>query len=131
MYVATHGLGMDGINNFQLNDELVEQTDTDIIKDEMGKIIQDIERKKLRLLAHAFVDGYDGIDIKMEPNTDWKDSFSQFKYSFEYEGWKDEPPELERYASGVHRYDFRQLDNIQKRELVAHIGLTEVPEDRR
>lgn len=116
-------------DEFKVSEDVLAQQESEIIHNKMSELVEDIEGKKVRLLAHAFVAGYDGVDIRMEPNTDWKRSPSQFNISYDYEAWEGKPPEVGVAPSGLHRYDFRSMDKYEKRELVAHIGLTEVPED--
>jgi len=106
--------------DFDIADGLVtEGTNTELFNEQLQRAVQDLERKKLELLAHAFVAGYDGVDIRVPMKThEWKRDMQSFKVGFEHEAWEGEPPNVDRYAQGVHRYDFRGLDDWQQRELV-------------
>jgi len=81
------------------------------------------DESRLQVLAHALLEGYDGVDIvPPQPVTAHRDGF-------EMVGWVDEPPRrgmVER--QWVPRYDFRTMPDHEKRELLAHIGVMDTDE---
>lgn len=115
-------------NDFHINEDVLNDATEDFADEKVTELVQEIEARKIRLLAYAFVAGYDGVDVHMEPQTDWKDTLHNFNTSLKYEVWESKPPDLGIAPRGVHRYDFRTLSRQEKRELIAHIGLAELPE---
>jgi len=81
---------------------------------------QQFGESRLRVLAHALLEGYDGVDIAppqaVTAHTD----------GFEVMVWVDEPPERGLIEQQwVPRYDFRMMTEHEKRDLLAHIGVAD------
>lgn len=112
---------MTDINDFEIDESVIEQTSPEILDDELVEATERIAVAKERLLALCLARGYDGVDItftqpKLSRQTD-------FRHAFEWEAWEGEPEPLEPYASNTQRYDFRGLRDYEKRELLAHVGI--------
>jgi len=97
-----------------------------VISEQMERAVKEFEAKKTELLAHAYVAGYDGVDILLDLD-DVRKVPSPMHASFRYEAWEEEPQRIPPLAQALHRYDLRGLDKQEERELLAHIGLQ--PED--
>lgn len=107
--------------DFEIDESVIDQTETDLIDDKMQEATQRIAQERERLLALAFYKGYDGVDIHTKDNI--VTGVNQFKFGFEYEAWEGEPPKLDRFGQGVRRYDFTALTEEEKRVLLAKIGV--------
>lgn len=111
------------MSNFEINQEILEASSVDIIDEKMREATEKIAIERERLLAMALHAGYDGVDIHMDTSvvTDYRD----YSMGFDYEVWEDDPPRIDRWGSKVQRYDFRLLDDEEKRRLLARIGVVE------
>jgi hypothetical protein len=120
MWGAFVGTGM-VTDEFKIADEALDTDATDLIDDHLRHAVEELETKRLRVLALAFHNGHDGVDII--PNQKVSGRVDDFKISFQYEAWNGEPPARDRFDP-VTRYDFRHLGECEERELLAHIGVT-------
>ena len=111
------------MTDFEINEDVLETSSVNIIDEKMREATEKIAIERERLLAMALHEGYDGVDIRMDTSvvTDYRD----YSTGFEYEVWEDDPPTVDRWDSNVQRYDFRTLDDEEKRMLLARIGVVE------
>ena len=111
------------MTDFEINEDILEASSVDIIEQKMQEAIERIAIEREILLAMALHEGYDGVDIHMDTSlvTDYND----YSMGFNYEVWEGEPPTVDRWNSNVQRYDFRVLDDEEKRMLLARIGVVE------
>ena len=109
------------MTDFEINEEILETSSVDIIDKKMREVTERIAVEREGLLAIALHEGYDGVDIHMDTSvvTDYRD----YTVGFEYEVWEDDPPTVDRWHGNVRRYDFRTLDDVEKRMLLARIGV--------
>jgi len=111
------------MSNFEINQEILEASSVDIIDEKMREATEKIAIERERLLAMALHAGYDGVDIHMD--TSVVTDHSDYSMGFDYEVWEDDPPRIDRWDGNVLRYDFRVLDDEEKRTLLARIGVVE------
>lgn len=76
-------------DSFEINDGLLDTDSTDLLDDALQDAIQKLEARRLRLLAHAYHAGYDGVDII--PAQDVYTRVEDFRLSFKYEAWEGIP----------------------------------------
>ena len=109
------------ISDFEINMQSWKTQSVDIIDEKMREATEKIAIERERLLAMALHEGYDGVDIRTGTSvvTDYRD----YSTGFEYEVWEDDPPTVDRWDSNVLRYDFRTLDDVEKRMLLARVGV--------
>ena len=109
------------MTDFKINEDILEVSSMEIVDQKMKEVTERIAIERERLLAMAFHAGYDGVDIHMDTSivTDYRD----YSAGFEYEVWEDDPPRIDRWDSNVLRYDFRTLDDVEKRMLLARVGV--------
>ena len=109
------------ISNFEINEDVLEASSVDIINEKMREATERIAIERERLLALALHEGYDGVDIQMD--TTLMMNYNDYSMGFNYEAWRDEPPTVDRFSQCVQRYDFRVLNDEEKRMLLARIGV--------
>ena len=109
------------MTDFEINEDVLETSSVNIIDEKMREATENIAIERERLLAMALHEGYDGVDIRTSTLvvTDYKD----YSTGFDYEVWEDDPPTVDRWDSSVRRYDFRTLDDVEKRMLLARVGV--------
>jgi len=93
----------------------VPEINTDLIDEQLTDAIQSLNEQRQLVLALAYLRGYDGVDIINL--THWMTHPEDFRHSYTFEGWHDNPPEMERFAHSFTRYDFRDLTDEEKRTL--------------
>jgi len=113
-------------SDFEIDDPGIAHNEEEIINDYLLEGAEQLNRRRMELVARAFVAGYDGIDMKIQPTCEWSRDINQFKMGFNYEVWTGDPPDPGIAPRGRRRYDFRTLDKQGKRELAAHAGITDL-----
>lgn len=109
-----------------LTDEINTELDGEILDEQITEATREVALAKERVLAYALARGYDGVDITLtSPKLSRQEDF---RHGFEWDVWNGEPEPLEPYTSRTQRYDFRGMGDCEKRQLLAHIGMTEVPD---
>jgi len=120
---------MTDLNDIELADGIKKAAEEqpDISTEHLQESARRLERQKMEVLATALHAGYDGVDIHSK--TQVYTSLKDFKMGFDVDVWEEEPPELERFPRGIERYDFTVLEDWEKRELLAHIGISQLPKE--
>lgn len=114
------------MTDFNIGHLDVDNSSVELIDEQMMEAVDRFAAQKEKILALAYLKGYDGIDITV--TTPRIGNVEDFRHGIEWEGWMGEPEPLEPYTSRTQRYDFRNLSDREKMRLTSIVGAN--PENR-